>query len=187
MVSHIPPNNNGDSDNNVSAGGGGGGKTRGGKQRQQPPSINGRIAPPTAHHDHDHVHLHPHHNHHHHKESEFEDDEGDVYEEEEEYEEEDEEEEDEDEEDEDEDEDEDGKLVNGRRKATRQIPAGRKGVIGKGERRANGKQRDGFNLTNLAVSGEYIQSCTPMRDILCNADIVPLTAYLVLFQVLVIS
>jgi len=157
VVSHIPPNNNGDGDNNVS-GGGGGGKRRGGKQRQQPPSINGRIAHPTA--PYDHVHLHPHHNHHHHKESEFEEDEGNVYEEEE-YEEEEEEEEEED--DEDEDEEDDGRLVNGRGKATRQIPLGRRGEGGKGERKMNGKQRDGFNLTNLAVSGEYIQSCTSTR------------------------
>jgi hypothetical protein len=129
----------------------------GGKQRhQQPPSINGRKALPSIAQQH-HDPLHHLHHHHHHKESEFDDEDVDEYEdEEEEYEDEEEEEDEEDDEEEEEDDEDDRRLVNGRGKAARQTPAGRRSAVGKGGRRVNGTKRDGgFNLSNLAVSGEY--------------------------------
>jgi hypothetical protein len=46
--------------------------------------------------------------------------------------------------------------MNGRGKTAGQTPAGRGGVVGKGRRGMNGIKRDGFNLTSLAVSGEFI-------------------------------
>lgn len=136
-----------------------GSKRRGGKQRQQPPSINGRKAPSTAHLESP-QHLHHHHHHNNNgdidnKESEFEDEDAEEYEEEEEDYEEEEEEDEEDEDEDEEDDEDDRRLVNGRGKAARQTPAGRRGaVVGKGGRRINGVSRDGFNLSNLAVSGE---------------------------------
>lgn len=131
------------------------GKRRGGKHRQQPPSINGRKALPTAHHDPLHHH---HHHHHHHDGSGFEDEDGEDYGEEDEYEDEDEDEEEEEEEEEEEDDDldDDRGVLNGRGKTARQTPAGRRSVVGKARRGMNGVKRDGFNLTSLAVSGEFI-------------------------------